>query len=226
MAETKPKRTEAPQVRRAQILDAAKRCFREAGFHGTKMAEIAAAAGISVGLVYRLFPNKDAVIEAIILQDIDQQKQQFADALDAHPDDPLAAIEAMATGLAPAVLDHDRTALLLEIAAETVRNPAIRASAARAHDQVVEMVRGRLEALNPLGMSVEEIEVRLQLLAGLVGGVAIQLYKRTHTPSPLMFDLLEATAKQIIAPSKARATRTTRPNRPRRSAAETSRAGA
>lgn len=51
--------------RRAQILQAAMACFAKCGFHQTTMHDISAEAGISVGLIYRYFENKDAVISAM-----------------------------------------------------------------------------------------------------------------------------------------------------------------
>jgi AcrR family transcriptional regulator len=51
------------QARRDQIVDAAKLCFRQHGFHAASMAEIAHASQLSVGQIYRYFDNKDAIIE-------------------------------------------------------------------------------------------------------------------------------------------------------------------
>src|SRR5205085_9682219 len=59
-----------PQVdsgldRRTQILDAAMVCFAKRGFHQATMHDISDEAGISVGLIYRYFQNKEAVITAM-----------------------------------------------------------------------------------------------------------------------------------------------------------------
>src|SRR3982074_1209313 len=51
--------------RRSQILDAALVCFGKRGFHQASMHDISAEAGISVGLIYRYFENKEAVISAM-----------------------------------------------------------------------------------------------------------------------------------------------------------------
>src|SRR5438876_1064639 len=51
--------------RRSQILEAALVCFAKRGFHQTSMHDISAEAGISVGLIYRYFENKEAVISAM-----------------------------------------------------------------------------------------------------------------------------------------------------------------
>jgi len=51
--------------RRTQILEAAIVCFAKHGFHQASMHDISAEAGISVGLIYRYFANKEAVISAM-----------------------------------------------------------------------------------------------------------------------------------------------------------------
>ena len=51
--------------RREQILRAAMVCFAKRGFHQTTMHDLSTEAGISVGLIYRYFENKEAVIAAM-----------------------------------------------------------------------------------------------------------------------------------------------------------------
>src|ERR1700730_18570250 len=53
------------QDRREQIMQAAMACFAKRGFHQTSMHDISAEARISVGLIYRYFENKEAVIAAM-----------------------------------------------------------------------------------------------------------------------------------------------------------------
>ncbi len=66
------------QDRRTQILDAAILCFAERGFHVASMHDISAQAGISVGLIYRYFENKEAVIAAMA----ERHKGQIHDLLE------------------------------------------------------------------------------------------------------------------------------------------------
>lgn len=54
------------QKKRQEILEVATRCFIESGFHGTGMAKICKAAGMSPGALYRYFPSKESMIEAIV----------------------------------------------------------------------------------------------------------------------------------------------------------------
>src|SRR5437764_2366990 len=52
-------------ARRRQIIDAAIVCFARDGFHRATMQDVCREADLSPGAIYRYFPGKDAIIEAI-----------------------------------------------------------------------------------------------------------------------------------------------------------------
>ena len=52
--------------RRQQILAAARTLFAERGFHATTTRDLAAAADINDALIYRYFPDKQAILAALI----------------------------------------------------------------------------------------------------------------------------------------------------------------
>lgn len=56
---------ERDATRRREILAAAERCFFTYGFAKTSIDDIAKQAGVSRPLLYRKFPNKEAIFEAI-----------------------------------------------------------------------------------------------------------------------------------------------------------------
>jgi AcrR family transcriptional regulator len=53
------------EERRAAILKAVGRVFAEKGFHGTTTRELAKAAGVSEALLFKHFPNKEALFSAM-----------------------------------------------------------------------------------------------------------------------------------------------------------------
>ena len=53
----------------AELLQAAAAVFQERGFEAATMAEIAARADAKIGSLYRFFPNKDAVADALMRRD-------------------------------------------------------------------------------------------------------------------------------------------------------------
>jgi AcrR family transcriptional regulator len=67
-AEGRPARRQAGQdpVKRAQILDGAKRCFMGVGFEASSMNDITAEAGVSKGTLYVYFKDKEALFGALI----------------------------------------------------------------------------------------------------------------------------------------------------------------
>jgi AcrR family transcriptional regulator len=53
--------------RRAAIIEAVRRLFADKGFHGTTTRELAEAAGVSEALLFKHFPNKEALYSAMLL---------------------------------------------------------------------------------------------------------------------------------------------------------------
>ncbi|WP_282760043.1 TetR/AcrR family transcriptional regulator [Komagataeibacter saccharivorans] len=60
----------AGRQRVAELLQAASDLMAERGYDATTMAEIAARAGAKVGSLYRFFPNKEAIAETLLQQQI------------------------------------------------------------------------------------------------------------------------------------------------------------
>ncbi len=59
-------RREASERRRRQILDAARGCFGSLGFARATVETIAAEAGVSNGLLYQFFRNKQHLFEVVV----------------------------------------------------------------------------------------------------------------------------------------------------------------
>ena len=57
---------EVGRQRVAELIEAAAAVFQERGFEAATMAEIAARAEAKIGSLYRFFPNKDAIADALM----------------------------------------------------------------------------------------------------------------------------------------------------------------
>ncbi|MGE3148030.1 MAG: TetR/AcrR family transcriptional regulator [Pseudorhodoplanes sp.] len=108
--------------RRAEILDAAQRCFARAGFHQASMQEICAEAGMSPGNLYRYFPSKEAIIAGICERNRSEAAANFA-AVNKAPDF-FAGFAALGRQYLVERSDEE-IALCLEIMAESRRNREI-----------------------------------------------------------------------------------------------------
>ncbi|WP_419729933.1 TetR/AcrR family transcriptional regulator [Lichenicola sp.] len=90
-AVVEPKRQRG-RLRVAAILQAAAELFAERGFDAATMTDIAARSGTAIGSLYRFFPNKDALAQALLTR--------YRDGLDGA----LAEIEQRAGELLPAAI--------------------------------------------------------------------------------------------------------------------------
>jgi len=71
-----------------KILAAAREAFAEGG-ESTALEEIARRAGVGIGTLYRHFPNRQALVEALYLDEVDEVCRSAADFADADPWDAL-----------------------------------------------------------------------------------------------------------------------------------------
>jgi TetR/AcrR family transcriptional regulator, repressor for uid operon len=116
--------TESPTLdRRAQILDAAVVCFAKRGFHQASMHDISAEAGISVGLIYRYFQNKEAVIAAMA----DRHKKKIHEILEKARQAPnlRESLETLFTAHCGETEPQVTAAFVVDLFAEASRNPRV-----------------------------------------------------------------------------------------------------
>lgn len=67
----------ALEDRKQHILNAAERCFARDGFHNTTIADVKKEARVSTGAIYTYFPNKEAMIRALLERARDDRRQKL-----------------------------------------------------------------------------------------------------------------------------------------------------
>jgi AcrR family transcriptional regulator len=73
------------EERRAAIIRAVRRVFAEKGFHGTTTRALAEAAGVSEALLFKHFPDKEALFSAMQLSCCTEQDHERVERLTALP---------------------------------------------------------------------------------------------------------------------------------------------
>ncbi len=114
---------QGPDHRSGEILQSIRSMFAEKGFDGASMQDLARAAGMSVGNFYRYFPSKAAIVEAMVMRDLDEVSEAFSEVLEA-PD----AMQALRKKLAERIEGHlcgDDGPLWAEMSAAAFRKPEI-----------------------------------------------------------------------------------------------------
>ena len=137
---------EKHQAKKQMILEAAKACFAEQGFHQTSTAQICAAAGVSTGNLFHYFASKKAIIAAIVEEDL-QQTQIFVAAL-REQENLVTALDAFFDVVLDVASDPAQASLALEIAAEAGRDAEIGVL----YRLSTRVMREELEYLVSLGM--------------------------------------------------------------------------
>lgn len=159
------------EIRRQQILDATVKCVRRSGFHGASMADIAHEASLSVGVIYRYFANKEAIIEALVANDLAQMRAKFAE-WDMTPDEELLDTILETIGFA---LEHkfnpDNSALALEVLAEAARNPNVASIVQKADIQERELGRTLCERLSGCPCNTGRLTARGEIISMIFDGM-------------------------------------------------------
>jgi AcrR family transcriptional regulator len=187
-----------PETRRQQILDAACDCVRQAGFHGASMADIAKAAGLSVGQIYRYFDNKEAIIAAIVAQDLAEMREKFAE----MENRPGVLLDAIVDHLPEAIekcFDPGRAALVLEVLAEAARNPKVAAIVRAADEQERALVRGMTARSRKPEWTDAEFQARCEVIGMLFDGMVMRAVNHPDTDREALAQVVEATMRQLMS---------------------------
>jgi AcrR family transcriptional regulator len=195
-AQSALKRT--PEARRQQILDAACDCVRQAGFHGASMAEIAKAAGLSVGQIYRYFENKEAIIAAIVAQDLAEMREKFAE-MESRPGDLLDAMTEHLPEAVDKCFDSGRAALTLEVLAEAARNSKVAAIVRAADEQERVFARNMLQRCRRPEWSEAEFQARCEAVGMLFDGMIMRAVNHPDTDREPLARVLGVTIRQLLS---------------------------
>jgi AcrR family transcriptional regulator len=155
-------------LRRDEIVAAARACVVRHGFHAASMAQIAAEARMSVGQIYRYFPNKEAIIHAIVERIVAQRLVWIAS----------TERQDLAQVLASRMFDDDPQewadrALLLEVTAEAARNPEVAEMVKQADRRLHAKAVATVLQDHP-HLSEQQAAARVEFMAVLMEGTAFR----------------------------------------------------
>ncbi len=159
--------------RESAIVEAAIRCVLRSGFHAASMDAIAREAGLSVGIIYRYFANKEAIIEAIVRRDLDELRSHVRDSDNLSDAELNAAIMADATEFIARQHERRKSGLTLEIYAEAARNPKVEAMLKRTSEDERELITGILKRMLPAETPAADIAARADFMRLIADGLLV-----------------------------------------------------
>jgi AcrR family transcriptional regulator len=89
LAKQRPSASANPRksdLTRQRILQAAARVFRELGYSGTRLTDIAEAADMKTGSLYYHFDSREALVEEVVLEGVRRTKDAVQDRLRSLPE--------------------------------------------------------------------------------------------------------------------------------------------
>jgi AcrR family transcriptional regulator len=92
-------RSGRPSAARERILATADRLFYNEGIHAVGVQRVVAESAVTRVTLYRHFPSKDDLVSAYLARRSDYDHDQVDGIIAAHPDDPRAALDELATAL-------------------------------------------------------------------------------------------------------------------------------
>ena len=119
----RPVNEHAREERMTQILNGARDCFIQRGFHASSISEISAAARVSIANIYQYFPSKEALIIALI--ELDLQRHHSLITRFWSTDFSRKTVEEVLADIFLTPEGHAVAVLRAEIASEGARNPHV-----------------------------------------------------------------------------------------------------
>jgi AcrR family transcriptional regulator len=136
-----------------QILDDARAAFAKKGVANASMEEIAARQAISKHTLYRRYPNKQALLGAVVERDLIRFRAALAQAAMQH-EEPLLALHAVAFRYFLFGTDRDYSAFYLSVTAEAVLSASLRERLAIWSSVALEPMVGAILAAQDAGAIV------------------------------------------------------------------------
>lgn len=172
------------------ILGAAEEAFAESGLHATRMDDIAARAGVSVGTLYNYFADKSALLAALVDSRRKDLLGQLDQVLSGHTGEPFEAqLEALLRTLFGHFEAHRRfLSILME--GEHSRDAQAMPAARRPRD-TMRALYSRFETLVERGVASEALRADMAalypaLLMGMLRGVLVRTLYEAEPPGSLV----------------------------------------
>jgi TetR/AcrR family transcriptional regulator, repressor for uid operon len=195
------KRAEKREVQTLRIMDAAKKCFVRSGFRGASMHEICAEAGMSPGALYRYFPSKESIIEAIS----ETQRREELAILARMGDGP-----DLMEGFMSAVMAHIRHVhasgfgpLFTEIRAESLRNDTVRDCCMKSESQFMEAFARFLQEAKARGLidPISDTKTLIPVMMAMGEGIIFSNLDEQGFDADRLEPFLRAIAGSILRPT-------------------------
>lgn len=173
------------------ILAATARILIKQGFDGLTTNSVAVAAGVSIGSLYQYFPNKQALVAALIERRLDDKNERTLAELARVAREPFPV--AVRTMIRLTIDNYAQSPELSRVLIEQVPRVGRMARIAELHQGTLKLVSALLEA-RKTELAVRDPEMAAFVLVASIEAIAQRaaLFQPAHLTDPALID--EATA--------------------------------
>lgn len=200
-------------TRRTQILRAARSCIVELGYERVTMRDVAETAGISTGTIVHYFGEKDTMLEAALLEKVQDTGIAFRAAL-TGAQSAWERLERLVTASLPQTDEvRDEWRLWLTFWGEVTRNERLRAVSEKQHRRWTRFLARIIAEGNASGeFAGVDPSITATQLAALIDGLAIQatLQNPALSPAQMRQICLSAFRRFLYADQSAQSLNTSR----------------
>jgi AcrR family transcriptional regulator len=190
-------------VRRAQVLRAARACIVALGYERVTVRDVAAAAGVSTGTVVHYFGDKDSVLEAALLDKVQDTGIALRAALTGARSARERLERLVEASLPQSDEVRDEWRLWLTFWGEATRNERLRAVSERQHRRWTRFL-GRIIAAGIAAGEFAPVDAATTAtqIAALIDGLAVQATLRNRgLDAARMRQLCLAAIDQLLTPA-------------------------
>jgi TetR/AcrR family transcriptional regulator, repressor for uid operon len=193
--------TDLHERRRGEILSAAETCFVAKGFHQTSMQDIASASGLSMGLLYRYFDSKSAIIRAFSALDRDRMIAGVTALADAT--DFIAGLAKLLKQELETMRNVDEFRLTTEVLSESTRDEILRESFAAKELMLSAALSGAIARQQSAGRIAQDLppDQAANLVLAMVDGLSLRAFIDRRLGKRALDTLLQQSLSRLLTPS-------------------------
>lgn len=193
--------TDLHERRRGEILSAAETCFVAKGFHQTSMQDIASASGLSMGLLYRYFDSKSAIIRAFSALDRDRMIAGVT-AL-ANAADFIAGLAKLLKQELETMRNVDEFRLTTEVLSESTRDEILRESFAAKELMLSAALSSAIAQQQSAGRIARDLppDQAANLVLAMVDGLSLRAFIDRRLGKRALDALLQQSLSRLLTPS-------------------------
>lgn len=190
----------APEKRRALIEEAAAKLFAQHGYAGTRLQDIAQAAGVTKPMLYRHFASKKALHLALLAGHWEELRAQIVGSVKEGPLRPQL----------PRILDawfayvQKRPYAWRMLFRDTTGDPDIQAFHQELHASARALTRALIEGQQDIALPKRELEPLAEVVRSAITGLALWWLEHPKIPRSLVVEVMSRLLDALIESAPAR----------------------